>query len=253
MTKLHEVLAAESTRAKAAELNIEETRTKFAKTDIFNGAIRNLKILDDSTPGKDSLESSESYVRPVVTSVIETLQYTLDLWAKAEDVRATKNQTNTIAKADLIVGDVVIAKDVPVDELMGLEARLIELKKLFTQAPSLDAKKEWSASDKWPVQGLHQTPVSKTVKTEKVSYGIIMAPATEKHPAQVKEGVKTVTIGEFTDQNFSAAMTTQAKAELISRTDDLIVACRQARNRANDVEATNFPVGTAVVKFLMGS
>lgn len=251
MSKLHEVIAAEGTRKKAAELSLEETRVKFAKRDLFEGKIRTLKLLNE-VPGKEAQEQAESTVVVPGSNVAETLKYSLNLWAQSEDIRATKNKTNTIAKADLIVDGVTIGKDLPVDELMSLEAQMVDMKKLFSQIPTIDAKKEWSPSKKWPIFGLLETAKTSTVKTEKEIYPIIMAPATDKHPAQVKENTRTINVGTFEDQTFSTCMTTEQKAEIMARVDHLIVACRQARNRANDIEAIQEKVGTNVLSYLMG-
>lgn len=252
MTKLYEVLAAEATAIAAADRSVAETLAKFHKSDsYFRGMIRNLELIEDS-PSKAAQESAESSIKAVATSAGETLKYTLDLWAKAEDVRSTKNATNQNSRADLVLEDgTVVAKNVPVDELMGLEVRTIALKKLLSEIPTLDASKEFSPSTKWPVPGLFETAPKQTIKTEKVPGSFIMAPATDKFPAQVKETVTTKVIGTFTDVDFSSAMTTDKKATLMVRADSLIVAARKARNRANDIDIVDSKTGTAVIEFLM--
>lgn len=252
-TSLHEVLAAEKDRAKAADKAIEDVRAKFRKGEMFEGKIRTLRMVNDSHPNKERMEAAESKEVPVVTGVIETLDYALNLWAKAEDVRATKNATNCIAKSHLILDDRILLEDVPVDELMGLEKRLESLRALLSEVPSISARRAWRESSRWPIAGLLEAPPETANKTESTIYGIQLSPATEKHPAQIKEASRVDIIGTFTDISFTAALTTDQKAKVLSVMDDLIVACRAARNRANSVSIVDSKVGQAIKDVIMGA
>lgn len=256
-TSLHEVIAAESTRAAAAALVIAETNKKFNDGKMFKGVLRTLTLYKEPDGGpsvKAAAESAESRVEPIVTSVAAELDYTLGLWARAEDVRATKNLTNTVAKADIVLENgTVVEKDVPVDELMGLEARLKEIKSTLALAPVVDPTEEWTPSQKWNVPGLLQTETRLTLKTEKVTEPFVLYEATDKHPAQVKEIVRTPNIGQFATTLYASALTVQQKANLLTQADELIAACRAARVRANSVEILPSSVGTKVVACLMGA
>jgi len=256
-TSLHEVLAAESTRSAAATLVIAETNKKFSDGKLFKGTIRTLTLFKEPEGGpavKAAAESAESQVEPIVTSVAAELDYALNLWARAEDVRATKNLTNTVAKADIVLEDgTVIETDVPVDELMGLEARLKDLKPTLALAPVVDPTEEWTPSSKWNVPGLLQTAARLTLKTEKITEPFVLYEATDKHPAQVKETVRTPNIGQFATTRYASALTVQQKANLLTQIDELIAACRAARVRANSVEILPSSVGTKIIACLMGA
>lgn len=251
MGKLFELLAAEKTLSSAAEKLIEETKAKFQKADsFFKGHIKTLKMLAENSENA-AIENAARDSKPVTTNVIDTLDYTLQHWAKSEDVIFQKNCTNQVARADLEFRGVVVVNDVPVDELMGLENRLKALRGMLQEVPTLDASKEWEA-DTQKGAGFWRTQNEEhTTKTEKVMTPVVLAPATDKHPAQVKESSRDVVIGQFTTRLYSGAATTVGKSEAIKAIDDLIVECRKARNRANTVEAVNVRIGAAVTGLIM--
>lgn len=131
-----------------------------------------------------------------------TFEYLLNYWAKTEDVLATKNETNRHALANVEVDGQVLLQDLPVDELMGLEARLVELRKLFEKMSMLDASKTWVHSQ--VADGAWETQTEDvTTKTEKVVTPVVLYEATKEHPAQVKEMSKDEVVGVFSTKSFS--------------------------------------------------
>ena len=205
----------------------------------------------EDTPGNKAMEKDQQELRPLTTTVFETVQYALKYWADAENVRASKNATNQLAKADLELDGKVLATEVPVDELMGLEDRLSKLKAFFTQAPSLDASKTWVPAPEVGKIGAYGSPETYSTKTAKVMTPVVLAAATDKHPAQVKESTADVVVGMFTTKIWSGAMTTQQKADVLALLDKLTVAAKQARNRANTVEVVHNTIGNVIVGEIM--
>ena len=251
MTKQYEVLAAEGTADTAARKLIEETRAKFAKTQsYFSGIIRRLSMMADTVENK-AVEATEFKDLQLTTTVVETLEYALGVWADAENLRATKNRGNQSCVADIVVEGETILTNVPVDEIMGLESRLGEFKKLFSEAPSLQAGQVWTPDLTSPLKGAYIGSEETTTKTQAGEDVIIDVQPTDKHPAQTRRVAKTSVIGTFKTTLRSGALTTIQKAELLKMTDKLIIACRQARNRANDRDVENFPAGTAIVAKLL--
>ena len=80
---------------------------------------------------------------------------------------------------------------------------------------------------------------------------VVLAAATDKHPAQVKESTADVVVGMFTTKIWSGAMTTQQKADVLALLDKLTVAAKQARNRANTVEVVHNTIGNVIVGEIM--
>lgn len=246
-TKLHEILAAEKSVTSKATLLLQETLTKLGKGHFFEGHLKTLTMIQEG-PTKAAIEAAAREHKALPTTVQDTLNYTMASWANAENLLATKNLTNQSAKADIMIGATKLAEGVPIDELMGLENRLVELRKIFHAVPTLDASKVWKKGD-LPFTYLAEPEIA--TKTDKTIDAKVLYPATDKHPAQVKEYSYDETVGQFTRVITSGATTTYAKAEALTRLDDLIVAVKQARTRANDIPATKLNVGSAIADYLM--
>lgn len=253
MAQLHELLAAEKTVVNARDRLTEDTENKFGKGDnYFGGFTKTLELFgDDTTNAK--LEAAARQDKELTTTVTETMDYFLNYWVKAEDVLYQKNATNTTAVANLMYKGVAIAEGVPVDELMGLEVRLTQLRKLATQIPTLDSSKAWvpdfNASQRGTWKAVQPTV---TTKTEKVTIPVVLYPATEQHAAQVKESSIDKVIGAFTTHHTSGATTALQKANVIAILDELIVESKAARTRANSVPiVTVDPLATKIKDLIM--
>jgi hypothetical protein len=246
--KLHALLAAERTVTEAAAKIFTETEAKMGKVaTFFEGHTKNLRLIEDS-PSKDAQEKAGTEVKALASTIPETLAYMLNYWGKAEDLLFQKNRTNQTAKANIEFNGVTIVSDVPVDELLGLEARLPKLRELIAKLPTLDASKEWDAKpdvrkNMWQTRNLEVT-----TKTEKVFIPIVLAAATDKHPAQVKESTSDKVVGSFELSRQSGAITSRAKADALNAIDSLIAEVKKARARANEVEVVSGNIADALLK-----
>jgi hypothetical protein len=138
-----------------------------------------------------------------------------------------------------------------VDELMGLENRLAELRRLIQTAPTLDASVKWIL-DQSQGEGVWVSAAAEEgVKTEKRMFPVILSPATDKHPAQVKEASKDEVVGLFSTRKFTGALTTIQKANTLTLMDDLIAEVKKSRIRANGVEANTDRIGGVFAKLIM--
>lgn len=251
MSKLHELLAVEKSTTSAATKLLNETKQKFGKFEYFQGNIKTLKMLEDNIQNK-ALEDAAAQARTLPTTVQETLEYTLKFWAQAEDVILQKNITNQRAVADIVIGDSVLAKDVPVDELLGLETRLETLRQVMDGMPTLPASVSCSPDTTSGRKGSWKADVPEvTTKTEKVMVPVVLYEATKEHPAQVKEVASDKVVGRFTNIALYGAATSAQKAEVIERIDALAVAVKQARMRANSVDADKSTIGNKITSFIL--
>lgn len=249
MPKLHELLAAEKTPTGAWNQLYEDTMKKFKNpAHFFNGHTRSLKMIADN-PENNAVEDQSREEKPVTTTVTDTLEYALDIFARAEDLQYQKNKTNTTALATVNWRGAPILRDIPVDELLGLEARLVRIRQLFAEMPTLDATKHWVES---PLRAVWEMRFpEETVKTEKVIVPVIMSPATEKHPAQVQAVGRDNVVGKFTLIKRSGEATAQQKADMLKVVDELMVEVKQARMRANETEAVTDRVADKIVALLL--
>lgn len=251
MGKLHELLAVEKEKNNALNKLVADTHTKFKKFEYFQGHVKTLKMIEDSAQN-NVIEQSAYEDRQLPTTVHETLDYVFQFWKQAEDITFQKNKTNQHAVADIVFRDEVIAKDVPVDELMGLEVRLDTVRKVFDAMPTLPAGVKWEPDNASGRPGSWVAANKETTtKTEKTMVPVVLYEATDKHPAQVKESTVDKTIGSYTLLKRCGAATSAQKAECIALVDDLICCVKQARMRANSVQASTDKIGQTIVDILM--
>lgn len=233
MGKLHELLAAEDSVVAAAEKLITETNEKFNKhTEFFSGHQRTLERVTD-TPQDKALEASARVVKALPTNVIDTIDYIVPYIDKALSLKLQKHRANQAAQADVELDGRVVIKDAPVDFLLDLEKAIPRWRSLFATMPTLDPSREW-VEERTGVWKTKEPTI--TAQTEKVVHPVVLAQATDKHPAQIKESSKDVVVGKFVQVNLSGAATTQQKADVLAFCDKLLVAVKQARMRANSVE-----------------
>lgn len=251
MAKLHEVLAAEKIPMGNWMAVLDETRKKFkTPATYFSGHTKTLHMLVESAEN-EAIEAQAREEKPVVTNVKDTLAYAFDLWAKAEDMQFQKNQANRQAVGAIQWGGKHLLEDVPVDELLGLEARLSLIKDLMVDMPTLDASKDWVMDPMIDV--LVTINPDCTVKTEKTVVPVIMHEATKEHPAQVLAANKDVVVGKFTTHYRTGAATAQQKAETIQVVSQLLMEVKAARMRANCVEVpTKDKITQTLINVIMG-
>lgn len=249
MAKLHELLAAEKTPTATWNAQYEDVMKKFSNPDhFFEGHTRTLRMLEDS-PENAAVEAQAAEHKPVVTTVLDTLTYALDLYARAEDVQCSKNCTNQKAVGTVMWDDMPLLPELPVDELLGLEARLARLKELLQKMPTLSATREWKWDDQtntWITARLENT-----TKTDKVIVPVTLSPATDKHPAQIQAVTRDKVVGTFTMLRSSGSVTSIEKAQVLQRLDRLTVEVKQARMRANETEVDQRRIGKVICDLLL--
>ncbi len=254
MSKLHELLAAEKTATNTRDQLTKDTENKFAKGEnYFTGFTKILEMLGDDA-SNSKIEAAARQDKALPTTVVATLDYYLNQWSRTEDVLFQKNITNTTALADIEFRGNVIASNVPVDELMGLETRLSDLRKLATQIPTLDASREWELDSAAAQVGTWKSVMPQiTTKTEKVVTPVVLYGATDKHPAQIEKVTTDKVVGTFTLSVISGATTAIQKANVMSVLDDLIIEVKKARTRANSVDVQVVQIGKTISDLIMGA
>lgn len=251
MTKLHEVLAAEKTRVAAWNKLHAETQHKLKNpSEFFFGHSKSLSMIED-TPSNKALEAQAAEEKAVTTTVPDTLAYALMVFGNSEDLQYQKNATNRIAVASVMWKGQVLLADMPVDQLLGLEARLGKIRELYETMPTLAGSKEWRKDESVGKNVWVAVHPEINTKTEKVMTPVVMAPATDKHPAQVQAVTKDVTVGTVRTVMRSGACTTNQKANALALIDALLVEVKQARMRANETEIVKGSVAAPLVALLM--
>lgn len=248
MPKLHEVLAVESGLQTAAKKINEETIRTFGKKDEhFVETTREVKHFAEEDQKLDTAET-----KAMVTTVFDKLLYNAGPNIRAYDAYLQKEATNQKATADVVVGDKTLLTDVPATVLLGLETKLTELRAVYEAIPTLQPGPTWlSDADARAAGGVYKAAdLDVTFRTRKTVRPIIMAPATEHHPAQVNAVQEDVPIARITTSHKSGMLTSAQKSDLLERIDRLLRAVKRARQRANSTEVEKRQMGKVLFDFL---
>lgn len=245
MAKMHQLLAVESDIAKTAEALATEAKATFSKADRFEGQVRKVDMFDDARAKENTADT-----KAVTTTVDEKLAFVLPAIGRYYDALFQKERANQLAVADLIVGGKTIASQVPATFLLGMEKRLNTLRELVLTIPTLDPNLTWTENANLR-KGVVQSQPIENYKTEKVVEPLVLYPATDKHPAQVKETSMDRNVGKITLVKHSGMWTVARKAQVLSRLDELIEAVKRARMAANDQEVPAGVISQAMINYLL--
>jgi hypothetical protein len=232
MPKLHHILAIEtSVKAKVAE-KLTAIYKAFQKPDLFNGHVKTWTAKDTNTESAlyESLPDENKQVQQNVASALKSIrEHQTELF----DLGYTRDATNVLAKADIVVDGTAILKDVPVTYLLWLGHQLDDLHTEIKKIPTLDPAEKWSFDRE---QNLYATKPSQQIRTKKLEVPLVLHPPTKEHPAQVKSITQDVVTGTWTTIKYSGAMPADERDALLARVEKLQHAVKQARETANDVE-----------------
>ena len=246
MSKLHELLPAESALQSQMQKIEIESKGVFNKNELFLGLVKVTTMLDENRSNEDLTENKQ-----VTTTVPDRLAYTKDYIVRCYDAFLQKEEANQRAKADIVLEDgTVLAKDVPACALLGFESKLAQFRQMLESVPTLQPGIAWEESDTPNVyKDKHGITKMKTEKTKKF---VTVAPATDKHPAQVEKWDADVPVAKINEHSFSGMVTSAYKKNLLGKCDALIIAVKSARQRANDVEVSNITIGKRMMDFVLG-
>lgn len=234
---LHEILAVEQDSKGNAERSRSQLIDMFrSKQSHFTGMKRTYRPFSvDEEKGETSGEKVEAETR-LVTTVAEELSNTLKNIQKSIDLGYQIDEANTMARADIKVGDIVLAENVPATFLLQLEKRLREIRLVFKEIPCFDPVRIWSedpGADKKHVLRAEPITTIRKMRTKKYK---VMYEATKEHPAQVDIFEVDEPVGEIKSYDWSGMLSSRKKNELLEQVDTLLEAVKRARSRANEIE-----------------
>lgn len=163
------------------------------------------------------------------------------------DLTATLEYGNTSAKADIVVDGRTILAAVPVTYLLFLEKKLVDLNTFVSKLPTLDPSVVWEFDGN--TSSFRSEPVV-TTKQKKVKKVLTLAPATDKHPAQVQTYDEDVLEGYWTTTKFSGSLPVERVRELTSRVRKLQDAVKSAREQANSSVITEVQYADSIFGYL---
>jgi hypothetical protein len=200
-----------------------------------------------------SLEAKDTTTTKVETTVPDSLNYLGCILGTYWDVMFQKEATNQLAKADVVLDNgAVLLKDVPVTFLLCMENRLKDLRPVIDAIPTLQPGINWTLDKSYALSNVYKTPDNFDVKTKEDTEYRIVAQSTDKHPAQVVPVKTQFNIGRYVTVDWSGMISPAEKARLLEHFDKVTMAVKQARQRANSVEAISDKVGDKLVGALFG-
>lgn len=250
MGKLHEILAVEGDLAGTAKKLTEEARDTFAKKPThFQSIVKNTTYFDESKSQLNKVEQTE-----MTETVGGKLGYLAPALSRYYDVYAAKEATNQTAKADVVLPDGgVLLTDIPATVLLGMETKLKELRAVYEAIPTLQPGVAWENDPEAAGQVYRTKTPTTTFVTEKIMSAVILAEATKEHKAQVKEVVNDVPVAKSLTTYRSGMISPAEKSDALGRLDTLIRATKEARQRANSVEAVDVKgFGKTVLDYING-
>ena len=242
MKYLSQAVAAEKAVKAEASSVIGQLYAAFKEPSLFNGEVRKYRPL-----AEDGEKFPDEATR-VQMRVEEAVQVVFGKLADLFDITLIKDLANGGAKADVMVDDTVLLKEVPAVYLLFLEKQLGELAEGISKAPVLSASEDWE----WDANAkLHRTQPVDAARSKKVQRALTLYPATDKHPAQCQLVTEDVTIGYWAKTKLSGALPLPKKEALLARIQKLVRAVKLAREEANTAPIR--PVDTsALFAYLTG-
>jgi len=246
--QLHELLAVEGDlKGEKDRVKEEAIKVFSSKAGLFMGHLKHLSMFDE---GRKTEETDE---RQAMTDTVPSkLKYVSGAFQRFWDVRLQKESANQEARADVEVDGVALFKDLPVSFLLGMEEELKQLRKVYDAVPTLQAGIDWKR-DEAEGKDVYVTthPIIKN-KTEKSVEHKVLVPATDRHPAQVREWTEDKPVGAYTTTNWSGMVTPVEKSAMLSKLDKVLRAFKKARQRANQQETKSIHVGEEIFKYING-
>lgn len=211
------------------------------KPNLTNGFARTYRRINDEDA---ELPPEGQRVQLRANDVLLAAGSTLE---KLFDITAAIDWTNQQAKADVIIGDRVIVKDAPVSWLLFLEKQLTDIATFVKKLPVLDPAERWRWDDNADAWASERTT---TIRTRKVMRNHEVAPATERHAAQVSVYQEDVPVGYWDTVKFSGAVDGARVKQLLERVRALCEAVKVAREAANMTPVVQPRPGAAVFEYL---
>lgn len=242
MPKLNQLIAVANTKKAHAVSELTRVHHILQKKELLTGLSRTYRPKDEEG---DRLPAEIKHVQYTVgTGVTDAKRVLTELF----NAVAAQDNTNCVAKADVVVDSTALLKDVPVTHLLFLEKQLVDLHTFVDKLPTLDPSVVWSKDE---ATGNWRSEEQETTKTKKVLRNHVKAEATDKHPAQVETYSEDVVVGYWNKTDFSGAVPAAERTAMLNRVRKLQEAVKFAREQANCVEVADLKTA-AVLDYIFG-
>lgn len=244
MAKLNQIIAVEKGIKGTVNRDVTDIYHQLQKVALLTGISRTY------TPKDDEGDKLPAEYTKVQVNALDVLAQSAQRLTELFDITATKDCTNQIAVADVVVDGKVLASKLPVTYLLFLEKQLTDFHTIVKKLPVLDGSEDWHRDD---AQGCFATDPVQTTRTKKIPRNHVKAEATDKHPAQVEVFYEDVIVGTWKTIKLSGAVPAPVVASILSRIEKLQAAVKFARETANETTAVEKQTGQAIFNYLLAS
>lgn len=239
MAKLNQIIALVSGKKSGSESKMTQAYQTAQKRGLFDGLERSYQPKED---GGETLPSESQKVQATVFGLLDTVS---EPWTNMLDIVCTQDAGNQTAKANIMVGDSMVAKDVPVTTLIFLEKQLTDILTFINELPVLSDSEDWTKGDRYYISNTITTS-----KTKKVQKPIVLYAATPEHPAQTQLITEDELVGYWNTKKLSGAIPFSQKQQWIKKTQMLKDAVVKAREEANSISVENKSIGQDIFSFI---
>lgn len=245
-TPLHQIVAIVKDRKTKAKAALTAAYQMFGKEALFTGLQKSYIPLSEENGVTETLPKEVKRIQSSVNEIFNNLK---SGFIENIDIVATQDYGNTKAVADLTFGTNTI-KDVPATHLLFLEGVVEDLITAINATPTLDPNERWtwnSNENSW------WSEISATMRTKKTKRALVLAPATDKHPAQTQLIDDDVQTHRIETIKSSGAIPLVRKNEMLQRANKLLEEIKQARQRANQTAVTQQKFGDKLFDYIFTS
>jgi hypothetical protein len=220
---------------------------KNIQSETLTTGLTKVYIPDDPEAPPTAREPDQ--YKMVAVKVEEAFREAMKYAVPAMDITATKDRTNQVANADIILPDgTSLLKNVPISHLLWLEHYLGDWKGFFSVTPTLDPAKNWTFDEG---MGIHKGSVVEQVRFAKEMAVLPLTPTTKEHPGTGQPYTKETRTGKYDNTALSGAVTERRRKDLIAKADLLLAAVKDAIARANQTTAVEVSEGEILLGFLL--
>lgn len=242
MSKLNQIIAVAQSKKAAAKKALERAYHLLQKTELYQGLEKSYQPQDEDG---EQLPPESKRVEYKVSEVLDSIR---EDWTNMVDVVVTNDTGNSQAKANIKVGDQLVAENVPVTSLIFLEKQLTDLHSLIGVCPTLSTSDSWKFNQEGE---LWESETYQTHRTKKEQRPIVLYDATETHPAQCQLITQDKVVGFWNAKKLSGAISDKDKRDILKKVSGLKEAVVKAREEANSTEVENVNIGDSILDYLL--
>jgi hypothetical protein len=207
----------------------------------FMGLIKTYKPKVD---GADGVPDQRKSVQYTVNQAVKDFSGCL---TELMDVVYSQEESNSKARANIVIDGVTLLENVPVTFLLFLQKQCDDARTFAEKLPTLDSAHEWTYD---ATSDQYKSETTETNRTSREPYVIKLADPTEHHPEQAEVRERDVVIGTYKSTEFSGKIPEKVKNEMLARITKLQEAVVKAREEANLQEVDQADVGKKILQFM---